>query len=139
MSKVFRFHDFVLDCAAFELRRGARLVPVEPLVLDLLMRLLEQPGVVLSRDALLEQVCSNPHERHGAIQGAISNTFGPFGGEAFSLWRRLRPVWLAPTSWLERIPAVICCMPSMCARLMPWVNRDLNTCPVPCGRVWPRC
>lgn len=56
MSKVFRFHDFVLDCAAFELRRGGRLVPVEPLVLDLLKRLLEQPGVVLSRDALLEQV-----------------------------------------------------------------------------------
>ncbi len=56
MPKLFRFDDFVLDRVAFELRRDSVLVPVEPLVFDLLVLLLEQPGVVASRDALIEQV-----------------------------------------------------------------------------------
>jgi DNA-binding winged helix-turn-helix (wHTH) protein/tetratricopeptide (TPR) repeat protein len=56
MAKIFRFDDFVLNGAAFELRRGEAVVPVEPLVLDLLMVLLAQPGEVVSRDALMASV-----------------------------------------------------------------------------------
>jgi DNA-binding winged helix-turn-helix (wHTH) protein/Flp pilus assembly protein TadD len=56
MAKVFRFDDFVLDSSTFELRRGVVPVPVEPLVLDLLMLLLEQPGAVLGRDVLVASV-----------------------------------------------------------------------------------
>jgi len=56
MAMNFRFDGFVLDRDAFELRRGSALVAVEPLVLDLMVLLLEQPGVVVSRDALMAQV-----------------------------------------------------------------------------------
>jgi DNA-binding winged helix-turn-helix (wHTH) protein/tetratricopeptide (TPR) repeat protein len=56
MAKVFRFDDFVLDSSTYELRRGAAPVPVEPLVLDLLVLLLEQSGAVLSRDVLVASV-----------------------------------------------------------------------------------
>ena len=43
MAKVFRFGDFTLDTGAFELRRGPAIIPVEPLVLDLLTVMVEQP------------------------------------------------------------------------------------------------
>lgn len=56
MAKVFQFDGFVLDRDAYQLRRDSNLVPVEPLVLDLLALLLEQPGVVVSRDALMAQI-----------------------------------------------------------------------------------
>ncbi|MEZ5739889.1 MAG: winged helix-turn-helix domain-containing protein [Burkholderiaceae bacterium] len=56
MPGVFRFDDFVLDCEALELHRGAQRVSVEPLVLDLLMLLLTRPGEVLSRDQLMQSV-----------------------------------------------------------------------------------
>ncbi len=56
MAKVFQFDDFVLDHDAYELRRDSALVPVEPLVLGLLALLLEKPGVVVGRDALMEQI-----------------------------------------------------------------------------------
>jgi DNA-binding winged helix-turn-helix (wHTH) protein/tetratricopeptide (TPR) repeat protein len=56
MAEVYRFGDFQLDTGAFELRRGLVVVPVEPLVLDLLTLLLENPGVVLSRQKLVDAV-----------------------------------------------------------------------------------
>lgn len=56
MAKVYRFDDFVLDSGAFELYRGVSRVPVEPLVFDLLVLLLDHPGVVLSREELMEAV-----------------------------------------------------------------------------------
>ena len=54
MAKVFSFGDFTLDTGALELRCGPVVVPVEPLVFDLITLLLEQPGVVVSRDQLVE-------------------------------------------------------------------------------------
>lgn len=73
MAQVFRFDDFELDGAEFELRRGARVLAVEPLVLDLLLRLAEQPGVVLSRDALVEQVWSGRVVSDTTISTAIKS------------------------------------------------------------------
>jgi DNA-binding winged helix-turn-helix (wHTH) protein len=56
MARVYRFDDFVLDSGAFELYRGSALVPIEPLVFDLLVVLLDHPGVVLGRESLMETV-----------------------------------------------------------------------------------
>ena len=53
---IFQFDDFLLDREAFELRRDSALVPVEPLVLELLALLLAQPGIVVSRDTLMRQI-----------------------------------------------------------------------------------
>jgi len=71
MAKVFQFGDFTLDTGAFESRRGPVIVPVEPLVLDLLALLLEQPGVVLSRDRLVESVWKGRIVSESTISTAI--------------------------------------------------------------------
>ena len=73
MAKVFRFGDFELDTGAFELRRGPVVVPVEPLVLDLLTLLLEHPGVVLSRDRLVESVWKGRIVSESTISTAIKS------------------------------------------------------------------
>jgi DNA-binding winged helix-turn-helix (wHTH) protein/Tfp pilus assembly protein PilF len=71
MAKVFQFGDFTLDTGAFELRRGPVIIPVEPLVLELLTLLLEQPGVVLSRDRLVESVWGGRIVSESTISTAI--------------------------------------------------------------------
>jgi DNA-binding winged helix-turn-helix (wHTH) protein/tetratricopeptide (TPR) repeat protein len=71
MAKVFQFGDFTLDTAAFKLRRGPVIVPVEPLVLDLLTLLLEQPGVVLSRNRLVESAWKGRIVSESTISTAI--------------------------------------------------------------------
>ena len=73
MAEVFRFGDFQLDTGAFELRRGRVVVPVEPLVLDLLTLLLEQPGVVLSRDRLIDSVWKGRIVSESTISTAIKS------------------------------------------------------------------
>jgi DNA-binding winged helix-turn-helix (wHTH) protein/Tfp pilus assembly protein PilF len=70
---VFRFDDFSLDRDAFELRRGSTLVTVEPLVFDLITLLLERPGVVLSRDTLIETVWQGRIVSESTISTALKS------------------------------------------------------------------
>jgi pimeloyl-ACP methyl ester carboxylesterase/DNA-binding winged helix-turn-helix (wHTH) protein len=53
---LFSFEDFTLDTARRELRRGAKPVPVEPQVFDLLVCLIENRDRVVSRDDLIATV-----------------------------------------------------------------------------------
>lgn len=73
MAEVFRFEGFQLDTGTFDLRRGLVAVPVEPLVLDLLTLLLENPGVVLSRDRLVESVWKGRIVSESTISTAIKS------------------------------------------------------------------
>lgn len=73
MAEVFCFGDFQLDRRAFELRRGSVVIPMEPLVLDLLTLLLEHPGVVLSRDRLVDSVWKGRIVSESAISTAIKS------------------------------------------------------------------
>lgn len=73
MAEVFRFGDFQLDRRAFELRRGPVVIPVEPLVLDLLTLLVEHPGEVLSRDRLVESVWKGRIVSESTISTAIKS------------------------------------------------------------------
>ena len=73
MAEVFRFGDFQLDTGAFELRRGPVVIPVEPLVLDLLALLLEYPGVVLSRDRLIDSIWKGRVVSESTISTAIKS------------------------------------------------------------------
>ena len=73
MAKVFRFDDFVLDTGAFELRCGLIVVPVEPLVFDLITLVLEQPGVVVSRDQLVETVWNGRIVADSTISTAVKS------------------------------------------------------------------
>jgi DNA-binding winged helix-turn-helix (wHTH) protein/tetratricopeptide (TPR) repeat protein len=73
MAKVFSFGDFTLDTGALELRCGPVVVPVEPLVIDLISLLLEQPGVVLSRDHLVETVWNGRIVSESTISTAVKS------------------------------------------------------------------
>lgn len=72
-ADVFRFGGFQLDSRAFELRRGPAVIPVEPLVLDLLILLLEHPGEVLSRDSLVDSVWKGRIVSESTISTAIKS------------------------------------------------------------------
>jgi len=73
MAKVFCFGDFTLDTGALELRCGPAAVPVEPLVFDLITLLLEQPGVVVSRDQLVETVWDGRIVSESTISTAVKS------------------------------------------------------------------
>ena len=73
MAKVYCCDNFTLDTGALELRCGRVVVPVEPLVLDLITLLLEQPGVVLSRDELNESVWNGRIVSDSTISTAIKS------------------------------------------------------------------
>ena len=73
MAEVFRFGDFQLDTDTFELRRGAVPVAAEPLVIDLLLLLVRHPGVVLSRDRLVETVWKGRIVSESTISTALKS------------------------------------------------------------------
>jgi DNA-binding winged helix-turn-helix (wHTH) protein/Tfp pilus assembly protein PilF len=73
MAKVFRFDDYVVDVDAFELRRGPVVVPVEPLVFDLILQLVRQPGVVLTRVALMDSVWGGRIVSESTVSTAVKS------------------------------------------------------------------
>lgn len=73
MDTVFRFDRFTLDTKSFELRCGSVVIPVEPLVLDLIKLLLERPGVLLSRDTLSETVWNGRIVADSTISTALKS------------------------------------------------------------------
>lgn len=53
---IYRFGEFTANSELFELRRGEDLVPVEPLVFNVLLHLLENRDRIVTRDDLIEAV-----------------------------------------------------------------------------------
>jgi len=114
MGKVFRFDRFMLDLRSFELRCGSVVVPVEPLVLDLITLLVQRPGVVLSRDTLSETVWHGRIVSESTISTAIKSARKALGdtGRDQKLIRTIRgrgiqfmvPVELAETADVEDGP-----------------------------------
>ncbi len=110
MAKVFQFDDFVLDHDAYELRCKSTLVPVEPLVLDLLALLLEKPGVVVGRDALMEQIWKGRIVSDTTISTAIKSARKALGDtghdQKFIRTVRGRGIqWVAPLKSEELLSA----------------------------------
>lgn len=110
MAKVFQFDGFVLDRDAYQLRRDSTLVPVEPLVLDLLALLLEQPGVVVSRDALMEQIWKGRIVSDTTISTAIKSARKVLGdtGRDQKYIRTVRGrgiQWVVPVESENLVPA----------------------------------
>ena len=52
----FRFSDFEIDVARYELRRAEKIVPVEPQVFDLLVYLVRNGNRIVSKDELIDAV-----------------------------------------------------------------------------------
>ena len=110
MATVFQFDDFVLDRDAFELRRDSALVPVEPLVLELLALLLAQPGVVVSRDALMEKIWKGRIVSDTTISTAIKSARKVLGdtGREQKYIRTVRGrgiQWVAPVESVKLVSA----------------------------------
>ena len=66
------FADCVLDAQAFTLERDGEAVDVEPQVFDLLLALAKSPGVVLTREDLIEAVWGGRIVSDSAISARIS-------------------------------------------------------------------
>lgn len=52
--------DIVLDASAFQLTRGGRVLTLKPRAFALLQFLMQHPGLVFSRDQLLQQLWNDP-------------------------------------------------------------------------------
>ncbi|HET8932843.1 MAG TPA: AAA family ATPase [Polyangiales bacterium] len=66
------FGDFVFDRERRELRRGGTLVKIDPQQLDLLDCLLSHPGVLVSRDELIERVWDGRAIAESALSVAVA-------------------------------------------------------------------
>ena len=55
-SSAYRFGPFVLDRSEFRLRREARAIDLPPKALDVLLHLVERPGVLFTKEELFERV-----------------------------------------------------------------------------------
>lgn len=68
---IFRFGDFEVDEARFELRRNGLVEPLQPRVFDLLCAMARRPDAVLSRAELLADVWSGVCVTNDALAQAI--------------------------------------------------------------------
>ena len=55
-TSAFRFADFEIDVARHELRRGGKVVPIEPQVFDLLVHLVRNRNRIVSKEELVDAV-----------------------------------------------------------------------------------
>lgn len=58
-TMIYRFEDFELDPARFELRRASVSQPIEPQVLSLLLLLASNPDRLVSKDEIIERIWNN--------------------------------------------------------------------------------
>lgn len=89
---LYRFGDFEVDTDRFELRRGGRALPVEPLVFDLICFLVENPARVLGRDEIVEQVWKGRVVSDATISSCVKSARKALGdsGDSQSYIRTVR-------------------------------------------------
>ena len=70
---VYRFGPYEIDTAARRLRRSGEAIPVSDRHLDVLIQLVSQPGVVLSKDALVQAGWGDVAVTDNSLEQAISS------------------------------------------------------------------
>ena len=70
-TDVIRFGEFELDANAFELRRDGDAVEIEPQVFDVLRYLAERPGVLVSKEQLLDDVWGDRFVSESSLSSRI--------------------------------------------------------------------
>ncbi|WP_084124872.1 alpha/beta fold hydrolase [Demequina sp. NBRC 110054] len=83
-GSLYRFDDFALDTAAYELRRGGDTVRVEPRVFDLLRHLIEHRDRVVTKEELLDELWGTRFVSESALTTALRSVrkaVGDSGGE----------------------------------------------------------
>lgn len=69
---VHRFQSFEIDEPARELRAGSRILPLQPLVFELLLYLAKNRGRVVPKDELLDTLWPDATVAEGSLQRAVS-------------------------------------------------------------------
>ena len=69
---LFEFGDFVLDEAAYELRRAGDLLKVDPKVFDMLAYMLRRPGQLVTRNELVQHVWEGRALSDTVLTGTVS-------------------------------------------------------------------
>lgn len=80
---IYGFDDFELDAGGFELRRNGTLCHVEPLVFDILLFLVRNPGRVIGRDEMIDAVWDGRIVSDATISSGIKSArkaIGDSGG-----------------------------------------------------------
>ena len=70
---LYRFEDFELDGARFELRRGGETLPAEPQVLSLLLLLAENHDRLVSKDEIVEKIWDGRAISDSALSSRIKS------------------------------------------------------------------
>lgn len=70
---IYRFEDFELDAARFELRRAGVVLGVEPQVLSLLLLLASNPDRLVSKDEIIEKVWNNRIVSEAAVAARVKS------------------------------------------------------------------
>ena len=109
MSELYRFADFELDGARFELRRAGCAVVVQPKVLRMLLLLVAERERAVSTQELFKVLCPGERVGMGSVRRAVLGVRKALGelGESQQSVRTVRgfgyqfvqPVRLAPTAW----------------------------------------
>lgn len=76
---LFRFDDFILDPEASELRRGDKVIALEPQVFDLIGFFVKNPGKLLSRDDLIDAVWNGRIVSDAAISTRMNGARNALG------------------------------------------------------------
>lgn len=87
----FRFDDCELDAAAFELRRGGEICPVEPQVFELLLYLARNPGRLITKDDLIRDVWGGRVVSDSTLASRIKSARRAIGDDG-QQQRRIRTV-----------------------------------------------
>ena len=85
-SVIYRFGEFALDDERLELRRGNRVVQVQPKVLDLLLHLIREREHVVSRRELLDHLWGDAAVVEGVLTTAIHEARVALGDNASRQW-----------------------------------------------------
>ena len=78
----YAFGEFHLDTIAHELRRDGAGIALEPKAFEVLRELLAHPGVLLSRDELLDAVWGHRHVSPGVLSRSIAQLRRALGDDA---------------------------------------------------------
>ncbi len=81
---VYRFEPFELDGEGYSLTRGGRRIPVEPLVFDLLIFLVQNRWRVTSRSEMLDTLWSGKVVSDACLSNAVNSARKALGDSAVS-------------------------------------------------------
>ena len=79
---IFRFGGFEADRKAFRVTRGGKALDLTPKLLDLLFHFLERPGVLVTKEELLDGVWPGANVTENAMAQAISDLREALGDDA---------------------------------------------------------